>query len=174
MAGCIHIYEGDGKGKTTAGVGLAVRCAGSGKKVLYTQFLKTNTSSELHILEQIDQIDLERCDRSFGFVRTMSEETKKEAKAYYREHFQKVISKAKRGDYGMLVLDEIIASYNNEMIEQSELLEFLKNHPEELEIVMTGRNPAEELVELADYVSRIQKIKHPFDKGIPARLGIEM
>lgn len=174
MTGCIHIYEGDGKGKTTAGVGLAVRCAGSGRKVLYTQFLKTNTSSELNILEKIDQIDLMRCERSFGFVMNMSEETKKEAKKYYREHFQKVITKVKQGDYGMVVLDEIIASYNYEMIEREALLTFLKEHPEGLEIVMTGRKPDEELTELADYVSRVQKIKHPFDKGIPARLGIEM
>lgn len=174
MSGCVHIYEGDGKGKTSAGIGLAIRCAGSGKKVLYTQFLKNNTSSELNILEKIENIDLERCEKKFGFIAYMSEEKKEEARAYYREHFRKIVQKVQSGRYGLLVLDEMIASYNHEMVDRWEVLEFLKNRPEDLEVVMTGRNPADELVELADYVSRIQKIKHPFDKGVPARLGIEM
>lgn len=173
MSGLIHIYEGDGKGKTSAGVGLAIRCAGSGQRVLYTQFLKTDTSSELNILEQIEYIDLVRCEESFGFVSCMTPEVKEKAKIFYREHFQKVIKKAVEGKCRLLVLDEMIASYNYEMVDKAEVLEFLKNKPEELEVVMTGRNPAEELVELADYVSRIQKIKHPFDRGIPSRVGIE-
>ncbi|MGN0334796.1 MAG: cob(I)yrinic acid a,c-diamide adenosyltransferase [Lachnospiraceae bacterium] len=174
MSGLIHIYEGDGKGKTTAGVGLAVRCAGSGQKVLYTQFLKSGTSSELKIMDQIDNIRVERCEEKFGFVFRMDDETKIRARKCYSDHLRKIIKEAAEGDYRLLVMDELIASYNLGMVEKEEVLNFLKNKPEELEVVMTGRNPAPELVELADYVSRIEKVKHPFDQGIPARRGIEM
>lgn len=174
MSGLIHIYEGDGKGKTSAGVGLSVRCAGSGQKVLYTQFLKSDDSSELKSLEQLENIHLVRCQESFGFTFTMDQETKDRAKAFFTEHFRRVARMAREEGCRLLVLDELIAAYNLNMVEQEEVLEFLKNKPQELEVVMTGRDPAEELVELADYVSRIVKIKHPFDKGIPARFGIEM
>lgn len=174
MNGLIHIYEGDGKGKTSAGVGLAVRCAGSGQKVLYTQFLKDDSSSELKILEQIPGIHLEHCKESFGFTFTMTPETKEKAKAFYTEHFHRVAKMAKEEGCKLLVMDELIATYNLNMVNQQEVFAFLKNKPRELEVVLTGRDPAKELVELADYVSRIVKVKHPFDKGVPARVGIEM
>lgn len=174
MSGLIHIYEGDGKGKTSAGVGLSVRCAGSGQKVLYTQFLKDDHSNELKVLEQIACITVERCKESFGFSFQMTPEVKEQAKQYYTEHFRKVTKQAVEGNYRLLVMDELIATYNLNMVEQSEVVEFLKKKPQELEVVMTGREPAKELVELANYVSRIVKVKHPFDQGIPARVGIEM
>ena len=174
MAGLIHIYEGDGKGKTSAGVGLAVRCAGSGQKVMYTQFLKDDKSSELKILENIEGIHVVHCEKDFGFIFQLTPEEKEEAKAHYTEHFRKVAKMAAEENCRLLVLDEMIASYNLNMVEKEEVLQFLKNKPEEMEIVMTGRQPAEELVELADYVSNVVKVKHPFDKGMPARVGIEM
>lgn len=174
MSGLIHIYEGDGKGKTSAGVGLAVRCAGSGQKVLYTQFLKDDQSNELKVLEQIAGITVERCKENFGFSFQMTPEVKERAKQYYTGHFRKVTKLAVEGNYRLLVMDELIATYNLNMVEQAEVVEFLKNKPQELEVVMTGRDPASELVELANYVSRIVKVKHPFDQGIPARVGIEM
>lgn len=174
MNGLIHIYEGDGKGKTSAGVGLSVRCAGSGQKVLYTQFLKSDSSSELKILEQIPGITLERCQKNFGFTFQMTPETKEQAREYYTQHFRKITKLAAEGGYRLLVMDEMIATYNLNMVNQEEVLDFLKNKPRELEVVMTGRDPAAELVELADYVSRIVKVKHPFDQGVPARVGIEM
>lgn len=174
MSGLIHIYEGDGKGKTSAGVGLSVRCAGSGQKVLYTQFLKDDKSNELKVLEQIDGIHVVHCEKNFGFTFNMTPETKEKAKEFYTEHFRRVAKMAVEEGVKLLVLDELIATYNLNMVDQKEVLEFLKNKPEELEVVMTGRDPAGELVELADYVSRIVKVKHPFDQGVPARVGIEM
>jgi cob(I)alamin adenosyltransferase len=173
MNGLIHIYEGDGKGKTTAAIGLSIRCAGNGGKVIFTQFLKDNKSSELNILTAISHIDVVPSDEFFGFYSKMSEETKGRAKAVYSALLETVIKKASKEEYQMLVLDEAIAAYNFKLINQTMLLEFLKNKPNQLEVVMTGRSPAEELVELADYVSRINKIKHPYDKGIKARVGIE-
>lgn len=174
MSGLIHIYEGDGKGKTSAGVGLSVRCAGSGQKVLYTQFLKDDKSNELKVLEQIEGIHVVHCEKNFGFTFNMTPETKEKAKEFYTEHFRRVSKMAVEEGVKLLVMDELIATYNLNMVDQKEVLEFLKNKPEELEVVMTGRDPAGELVELADYVSRIVKVKHPFDQGVPARVGIEM
>lgn len=174
MSGLIHIYEGDGKGKTSAGIGLSVRCAGSGQKVLYTQFLKDDKSSELKVLEQIEGIHVVHCEKDFGFIFTLSPGGKEDARAFYTEHFRKISKMAVEEGCRLLVMDEMIATYNLNMVDQQEVLEFLKNKPEELEVVMTGRDPAEELVELADYVSRVTKIKHPFDKGVAARVGIEM
>lgn len=173
MEGLTHIYTGSGKGKTTAAVGLGVRCAGNGGKVLFSQFLKDNKSSELNILKEIENIHLELCTESFGFYFRMSEDTKKKAKETYQNYLARIIECVKAGEFQMLIMDEMIATYNYELIDRQILLEFLKNKPEQLEVVLTGRDPAEELVELADYISEIVKIKHPYDKGIPARIGIE-
>lgn len=173
MSGLVHLYEGDGKGKTSAGVGMAIRCAGRGQQVLYTQFLKDNSSGELSVLNRLELIHVMPCEQSFGFTFRMNEEIKAAAADFYSRHLQKVIDEAVTGTYRLLVLDEIIACYNLKMIDGEMLLTFLKNKPKQLEIVMTGREPAQELVELSDYVSRIVKIKHPFDRGISARAGIE-
>lgn len=173
MSGCIHIYTGDGKGKTSAATGLAVRFAGSGGRVLFSQMLKDGTSGEIAVLKQIEGIDVDSCTECFGFSFSMSEETREKAVKAYTEYLSNVLNRVQMGGYGMLVLDEIIAAYNLAFIDRRLLLDFLQNKPENLEVVMTGRDPAEELTELADYVSEIKKIRHPFDRGILARKGIE-
>ena len=172
-SGLIHIYEGDGKGKTTAAVGLSIRYAGSGGKVIFTQFLKQNDSGELAVLEQIEGIKLVRCDRSFGFTFQMTQEQREEAAAYYEAHLQRVLEMARKEEKGLLVLDEAIGACAAGMILEEELLEFLKHKPAGLEVVLTGRNPSVRLLEIADYVTVMQKKKHPYDRGIQARKGIE-
>ena len=172
--GMIHIYEGDGKGKTTAAVGLSIRFAGNGGNVWFAQFLKRNNSGELNILEQIKNICLLRCEKSFGFTFRMTAEQRREAAAYYNDYLEKVLAGAVEQRTGLLVLDEVLDAYNSDMIHKETLLKFLKEKPEELEVVLTGRNPAEELLELADYVTYMEKRKHPYDKGIAARKGIEV
>lgn len=174
MKNLIHIYAGNGKGKTTAAVGLCIRCAGSGGRVIFTQFMKDNKSSELSILNKIDNIQLVMCSESFGFYSKMNEETKEKAKEVYSRHLSKIIDMANHQDLRMLVLDEVIDAYNYNLIERDFLLNFLRNKPDQLEVIMTGRNPEKELVELADYISEIVKVKHPYDKGIQARVGIEL
>lgn len=171
---CIHIYCGDGKGKTTAAVGLAVRAAGNGKKVVLTQFLKDGSSSELNILRELPQIKVLSCTKKFGFFWNMSEEQKEEARKAYTDLFEEAVREAIDSHAFLLVMDEFVAAYNHGMIEREKALKFLKEKPAALEVVLTGRDPAPELVELADYVSEIQKRKHPFDQGIPARKGIEL
>lgn len=179
MQGFLHIYTGDGKGKTSAATGLAVRFAGSGGSVLYTQFLKRNDSSELDSLKELNGIDLLLCKKCFGFTFQMSEEVKKEAARYYTDYFQSVVDRIvkkreTKNTYGMLVLDELVTAYAAQVIDRAVVLDFLKKRPKELEIVMTGRGALPELLELSDYVSEIKKIKHPYDRGIGARRGIEL
>lgn len=171
--GLIHIYTGDGKGKTTASVGLCIRQAGSGGKVIFVQFLKDNESSELKVLESVEGIRWIPAKKVFGFYFNMNEEEKLEAKEVYSRHLKTAIEEAKIGPCRLLVLDEIIAAYNLGVVDQNYLLDFLKNKPDHLEVVLTGRDPAEELLKVADYISEIRKVKHPFDQGITARVGIE-
>lgn len=173
MKGLIHIYTGDGKGKTTASIGLGIRCAGSGGNVVFTQFIKNNQSSELDILSQLSNFQVFTSDRTFGFISKLSENDRNEAKEVYSNLFSKVIEYVRLKDCRMLILDEIIGAYNYKVIDQQSLMDFLKNKPKYLEVVLTGRNPGDELLELADYVSEIKKIKHPYDNGILARIGIE-
>lgn len=173
MRSCIHIYTGDGKGKTSASVGLAVRHAGQGGKVLFGQFLKNGNSGELEGLKHIPGITLFPCTEQFGFSFMMNDEQKKEAVSCYSAYLQEVLEKAVSGGYSLLILDEAIAAYNLHFYDTQMLLDFLENRPDTLEVVLTGRDPADELMELADYVSEIRKIKHPFDAGLPARKGIE-
>ena len=171
--GLIHIYTGDGKGKTTCCVGLTVRCAGYGGKVLFTQFLKDNNSSELKVLGTIPGVHLLLCEKALGFTFKMNDEQKAEVRAICNAHFDKVIDAAVKENVDLLVMDEMMATYNGGFIDKDKVTGFLKSKPESMEVVMTGRNAPEELIELADYVSCINKIKHPFDVGIRARKGIE-
>ena len=173
MFGLIHIYCGDGKGKTTAAVGLAVRCAGRGNKVLLVQFLKSRDSGELYSLAKLPDIEVIRGKESKKFTFQMNEEEKHALLIEHNKMFEQVLEKIKNGGYSLLILDEIIGALNAKVFEMPKLIEFLRHKPENLEVVLTGRNPAPELVEIADYVSEMRKVKHPMDKGIMAREGIE-
>lgn len=173
MFGLIHIYCGDGKGKTTAAVGLAVRCAGRGNKVLLVQFLKSRDSGELYSLAKLPDIEVMRGKESKKFTFQMNEEEKHALLIEHNKMFEQVLEKIKNGGYSLLILDEVIGALNAKVFEMLKLIEFLRHKPENLEVVLTGRNPAPELVEIADYVSEMRKVKHPMDKGIMAREGIE-
>lgn len=173
MFGLIHIYCGDGKGKTTAAVGLAVRCAGRGNEVLLVQFLKSRDSGELYSLAKLPDIEVMRGKESKKFTFQMNEEEKHALLIEHNKMFEQVLAKIKNGGYSLLILDEVIGALNAKVFEMPKLIEFLRHKPENLEVVLTGRNPAPELVEIADYVSEMRKVKHPMDKGIMAREGIE-
>lgn len=174
MKSLIHIYCGDGKGKTTASIGLGVRAAGYGMKVVFTQFMKNNSSNELKILEKIDNIHMLFCDKEFGFVWNMTEQEKEDAKKEYTKQFEKAIDYAVKNNCDMLIMDEFMSCFELQFIDNNKALEFLRNKPEKLEVVLTGRNPSDELCELADYITEMKKIKHPFDNGVNARNGIEI
>ncbi|KJU71099.1 cob(I)yrinic acid a,c-diamide adenosyltransferase [Clostridium baratii] len=173
--GLIHIYCGDGKGKTTAAMGLGMRAAGRSKKVLLTQFLKSNKTGELNSIEKLSEFfHVVKGVPAKKFVWNMNEEEKLEVKKEHTNRFREVTKKAIEEEYDLLILDEIIATINRDFVMLSEVIDFLKNKPTGLEVVMTGRNPKEELIELADYVSEIKAIKHPYNKGIKSRVGIEI
>ena len=167
----IQLYYGDGKGKTTAAVGLAVRAAGHGMKVLFCQCMKDGTSSEVQMLKKLG-IDYCCCTEKFGFFWNMKKEQREAAAKAYRALFERAAGEAQNGAF-LLVMDELIAAYNHELVDRERVLAFLRGKPEGLEIVLTGREPAPELLDLADYVSEIRKRKHPFEQGIAAREGIE-
>ena len=104
----------------------------------------------------------------------MTDEEKILAKEFFTNHLKEIIHLAIDKQFDMVVMDEIIDAYNLNMVEHDVLTDFLKSRPKNLEVVMTGRNPKDEIVELSDYLTHFQKVKHPFDKGIRARVGIEM
>ena len=170
MKGLIHIYCGDGKGKTTAAVGLAVRAAGAGRKVLFVQFLKNGNSAELASLRLLG-IRTRVAKNSYGFIWTMSEEEKARAAADYTALLREAFSGAEPVD--VLVLDEAVGAAGCGMIPEEELLRLLSERPEAMEVVLTGRDPSEALCAAADYVTEMKKIRHPFDRGLAAREGIE-
>ena len=169
--GLIHIYCGDGKGKTSAALGLAVRAAGSGLKVLAARFLKNDRSGEVPVLEQISGIQVLSCEKSFGFSWTMTPQEKQEAGEYYTGLLRRAFDLG--ADLDVLVLDEICGAVSLGFIDEKVLLDALSRKPKGLEVVMTGRIPSEALLELADYVTEMKALKHPYEKGIEARAGIE-
>ena len=169
--GLIHIYCGDGKGKTTASLGLSVRAAGAGLKVLYVQFFKDGNSAEFRALENVKGITFIKPERSFGFFFRMTEQEKQEARDFYAHHLERALEMSK--DYDLLVLDEAMSACNCGVICEERLLQFLAKKPESLEVVLTGRDPSEKMCAAADYITEMCKRKHPFDTGVPARKGIE-
>ena len=172
MSGLIHIYCGDGKGKTTAATGLAARAAGAEKKVVFVQFLKKGDSSEIRSLKKLDQIEVCSLSTHLGFFKTLNDEEREETRQNHTLLFEEIILRS-QSDADVLILDEVITACNYQMIQESELIDFLQKKPEHLEVILTGRKPSDELLDMADYVTEMKKIKHPYDKGIIARLGIE-
>lgn len=169
--GCVHIYCGDGKGKTTCVMGLCVRAAGAGKKVLLHQFLKDNTSSERTIIDKLPGVTVMPGAKMDKFTFQMNEEELQALRESNDANLARLCDMAK--DYDMLILDESVYAMDMGLLSEDKLIEWLEKKPEHLEVVMSGRNPSDRLKEHADYISEITKIKHPFDQGLSSRIGIE-
>ena len=172
-SGLVHLYFGDGKGKTTAAAGLALRAVSAGMSVFIVQFLKSRASGEIKILESLPGVTVLRGKSGKNFVSAMSEDEKRATKAISDRNFLSAMSAASAGVCEMLILDEICAAWNENLIEHSLVERFLSSRPENTEIVLTGRNPPELFIKSADYCTEFKKIKHPFDRGLAAREGIE-
>lgn len=173
MNGLIHIYTGDGKGKTTAALGLAIRAAGCGKRVLIVQFFKGRDCGELHSLELIKNISLLRPEACHGFYKYMTDDQRKEI---YQEHTQLLslaLEHAHSGTLDMLILDEVMSAYQHDAVDTAMVDALLQSKPAPLELVLTGRDAPPHFIAMADYVTEMHKVKHPYDKGISAREGIE-
>lgn len=168
-----HIYYGDGKGKTTAAIGLAVRAAGSKMKVLFVQFLKTEFSGERHILSHTENVTLTFCPLELKFTFEMDDKEKAQAAKIFKGILDNAVTTALTEKYDMVVLDEVFEAINAHMLSESEVYEFITNAPSSMEIVMTGHNPPQKFMDCADYITEFKKIKHPYDRGITGRIGIE-
>jgi len=174
VKGLVHIYTGDGKGKTTAALGLGMRAYGSGLVVLMVQFLKSMETGEKKVIDEfLPGFKMHRGKGASKFTWDMTPDELKELKAEVHDLFKYAQDAALKGDCDLLILDEILGCIAGEFLSVKEVTDFLKNKPEGLEVVLTGRNAPSEIIELADYVSEIKCIKHPYQKGIPGRKGIE-
>jgi cob(I)alamin adenosyltransferase len=174
LKGLVHIYTGNGKGKTTAAIGLGIRACGRGMKVLMVQFLKGTDTGEIYTLKKLEpDFTLHRRTEVKKFTCSMSKKEKDEAKAVQKELFDFAVNSMKSGEWDLIILDEIMAAISSGFIEVDNVVDFIKGRPDNVEIALTGRNAPAELILLADYVSEIRAVKHPMKKGIPARKGIE-
>mgnify|MGYP002564970862 CR=1 FL=1 len=173
--GLVHIYCGDGKGKTTCAFGLALRCAGTGAQVRIAQFLKSGDSGEVTAMQQFDNVELLRAKQGSKFTFQMNAAEKALSRASAArdkaERAWKAADPEQKCD--MIILDEIMAACTTGMVDTDELVSLIQTRPPELEVVLTGRNPPQALLDLADYITEMKKIRHPYDKGITARRGIE-
>ena len=169
----LHIYCGDGKGKTTAAAGLAIRAAGNGMRVIFAQFLKGRESGERRILERIPEVTVMGGDFGGKFTFQMTREERE--KAAYRNVLllESVFCRAEEEEAQLLILDEAVTAVERDIIPSDMLRECVQKHRHEFEIVLTGTMPEDWMVETADYITDMEKIRHPYDRGIAARRGIE-
>ena len=168
----IQIYFGDGKGKTTASIGAAIRCAGCGNSVLFVQFLKNNDSSEFNTLEKINGIDALCSSEHYALFDNLNKDrTTILSKAYKELLFVDVKSKA--DSYQMIVLDEILDAVDYGYIEEDELLGLLSKLKERSEVILTGHILTEKIADISDYISEVKAVKHPYANGVLPREGIE-
>lgn len=174
MKGLVHIYTGDGKGKTTAAIGLGVRACGRGLKVLMVQFLKCMPTGEEIGLKRLEPgFMLYRGTSNKKFVPQMSEDEKIKTAEEQLGIFNYAREAAASGNYDLIILDEAFGAIAAGMLDAESLVQFVKAKPEKLELVLTGRGAPKELIDLADYVSEIHALRHPADKGFNGRRGIE-
>ena len=165
----LHLYCGNGKGKTTAAMGLALRAAGRGKRVVIAQFLKGADSGERFALAQLPQVALLPVPDTVKFSFRMTEEERWAEARRYQDLLEQIRREAR--DCFLLVLDEACAAVNTGLLPLEDLLSCLDSLT--CEVVLTGRDPAPQLVERADYITSMEAVRHPFDRGLTAREGIE-
>ena len=169
--GLTHIYNGNGKGKTSAAIGLCIRFIGTGRKAIFAQFLKGQESSERAVLSSLG-VKVVNPEQPTKFVRDMDEGELSFCQKAQKNCLAEISVLIKSGEYRLLILDEILDAIELNLIDEKDIIDLI-NTSENLEIVLTGRNAAEQLVALADYISEIKAIRHPYEKGILARKGIE-
>ena len=172
--GLIHIYCGEGKGKTSAALGLAMRAAGRGLNVVILRLMKDCDSGELISLASLPTVTLIPVPEKLKFIFKMTDAEKNAYRMLVSSMLETAQGLARTGDCDVLIIDEACSALTTQMLDSAQLIDFLKNKPETLEVVLTGRDPSEELISLADYVSEIKKIKHPYDQSIAPRRGIEL
>lgn len=168
--GCVHVYTGTGKGKTTAALGLILRAAGAGLSVLLLQFLKRAEYSEHEALKHLgDRVTV----RTFGGMRRIGAPATVEDRRLALEGLKFLGEALASGAYDLVVADEIVVAAHLGLLLKEEILALLDVRPPSVELVLTGRYAWQELMERADLVTEMKEIRHYFTKGVPARRGIE-
>ncbi len=170
--GFVQIYTGNGKGKTTAALGLALRAAGAGMRSYIIQFMKEYPYSEIEILKNLNHsIEIESCGGDdFVYKKELppSEELIKAAAGLQRAK-EKMIS----GNYNLIILDEVCVAIYFKLFNTTEVLDFIKSKPADVELILTGRYCPQELIDAADLVTEMKEVKHYYQTGVLARKGIE-
>ena len=185
--GLIHVLTGDGNGKTTSAIGIAVRAAGRGLKVAFVQFLKGGLSSEIAPLQRLGVTVISKtkhCPKNSEHERQLAEQG---AITFCRDCFAineidrllapSAFEKAKKmcasGEYDLVVLDEIFWAIKEKLVKEQDLLTLLSSRAKNCEIILTGRGAPLSITAASDYVTYLNKEKHPFDKGVLSRAGID-
>ena len=206
----VQVYCGTGKGKTTAAIGLAVRFSGAGKKVLFCQFMKGNISSEIGVLQKLENLEVELIGKKFGFYKDMTEQDKEEITKCHNHILEKVLGvllnaksagqepadqepaiqepadqepetlelqdQCQDGPVLLVVLDELASAYRYGLLDRnmvSKIILAASENRQIIELVITGRDPDSFFLEHADYITEMKIQRHPYEKGILARKGIE-
>lgn len=170
MKGYVHVYTGDGKGKTTAALGLALRAAGAGLKVYIGQFIKSADYSEIKALERFsDHITLEQFGRGC-FIKGNPCDADIEAARNALTALQAALGS---GEYDVVIADEANVAFGCRLISEQDLLELIERRPANTELILTGRNAPDAVIEQADLVTEMRSIKHYYQEGVKAREGIE-
>jgi len=170
MKGYIHLYTGNGKGKTTAAFGLALRSAGAGKKVFFAQFVKGQIYSEIDAVKEfLPHITV----KQYGLECFIINSPKKEDILAARKGLDEVADLMRSGEYDLIVLDEACIALMYGLFDNEELIDILLSKKEETEVIITGRYAPPDLIDIADLVTEMKEIKHYYKKGVEARKGIE-
>jgi cob(I)alamin adenosyltransferase len=171
--GCVQIYTGNGKGKTTAALGLALRAAGRGLRVRLVQFMKGRETGELRSLALLPSVTVYRVCESSKFFDNMDKAERRALRAACRAMMERIAGWLAEGKTDVLILDEVLGALKCGAVTLEEILSLLMKRPGGMEIVLTGRAAPQELVDRADLVTEMVPVKHYFDRGVPAREGIE-
>ncbi len=171
----VQLYHGDGKGKTTAAVGAAVRAAGRGRRVIFARFMKGRESGELSALSRIQGIRLICLQKDFPFFSQMTEAEKREQKALHDRMLDQVWEALEKKEADFVVLDEAVHAHRYALLDESRLERILSlGRGRETEVLLTGREASKWLRERSDYITRLCCERHPYERGVPARIGIEL
>jgi cob(I)alamin adenosyltransferase len=169
--GLVQVYTGEGKGKTSAAFGLALRALGRGLKVYVVQFIKGGFDyGELHTLKQLANLKLKAFGRG-KFITEKPPQTEDIDLACEALKWSEQIILG--GEYDVVILDEVNVALNLKLIDLEDVIRLVKNKPRHVELILTGRYAPQEVIELADLVTEMKEVKHPFSKGVPPRKGIE-
>ncbi len=168
--GYLQVYTGDGKGKTTAALGLALRAAGAGLNVLWAQFVKEGEYSEITSLKKFEnQITIKQFGTPQFIMNKPSAQDKERALSGLKEIAMDLTS----GQYDVVILDEANVAVDLDLFSIEQLLEYIENRQKQTEVIITGRNAHPLLLKVADLVTEMKEIKHYYDQGVDGRLGIE-